>query len=70
MGDYISINDALPEDGQRVITKYDGVYEDRGAYKNKGVLFWLDRGSLHFGGFDEIDGKGSQPATHWKPLND
>ena len=69
MSDYISVKDKLPDDDTRVIAKYDGVYSGRGEVFNRGVLFWLDEcGNPHFGGFAEIDGKGSQPATHWKPL--
>jgi len=65
MSDYISVKDRLPDDDTRVIAKYDGVYSGRG------VLFWLDEcGNPHFGGFAEIDGRGSQPATHWKPLEE
>ena len=71
MSDYISVKDRLPDDDTRVIAKYDGVYSGRGEVFNRGVLFWLDEGgNPHFGGFAEIDGRGSQPATHWKPLEE
>jgi hypothetical protein len=66
---WISVEDVLPHDNTRVITRYQGVYDNRGVYRNKGVLFWLDEGgNAHFGGFAEIDGRGSQPATHWMHL--
>jgi len=71
MGQYISVQDRLPELGERVITKYEGVYEDRGAYENTGVEYWVDTSkNNHFGGLEELDGRGSQPATHWKRLRD
>ena len=58
---YISVNEKLPKTGQKVIAKYEGVYSDRP------VVFWRDYNmGTHFGRIDEPDGKGSQPATHWK----
>ena len=61
MEDWIDVNDALPTDDTRVDCKYEGVYALR-----ENVLFWRDTGNAHFGGFLEPDGKGSQPATHWR----
>jgi len=64
MSDWISIEDRLPDDDTRVDCKFEGVYELR-----ENILFWVgESGRGHFGGFLEIDGKGSQPATHWMPL--
>lgn len=58
-----SVNTSLPAHSQRVICKYDGVYDARI------VTFWRDDGgNTHFGLPGEPDGKGSQPATHWTPL--
>lgn len=63
MKSYISVNDELPRQGQKILAKYEGVYTDRVVY------FWRDwELTNHFGRIDEQDGKGSQPATHWKPL--
>lgn len=60
---WISVKDALPEHGQRVIARYTGVYNDRV------VTFWIDGGNNpHFGSINEPDSKGSQPATHWMPI--
>ena len=57
---FYRVSDKLPKDGQRVIAKYAGVYNARI------VTFWKDGGgNNHFGLLNEIDGKGSQPATHW-----
>lgn len=61
MSDWISIDDAMPRTGQKVLAKYEGVYDCRL------VTFWTDYAlTPHFGCIDEPDGKGSQPATHWK----
>lgn len=60
--DWIRVRDRLPKDDTRVDCRYIGVYELR-----KNILFWKDGVNNHFGGFAEIDGKGSQPATHWRP---
>jgi len=63
MSEYISVEECLPIDGQKVVAKFEGVYEGRR------VTFWFDTGGgSHFGAIDELDGKGSQPATHWMPL--
>lgn len=60
---WISVKEKLPRNGQRVIAIYSGVYIHRL------VNFWKDCGdNPHFGYPDESDGKGSQPATHWMPL--
>lgn len=58
---WVSVNDRLPPDNTRIDCKYEGVYELR-----ENILFWYDQENHHFGGFLEIDGKGSQPATHWR----
>jgi len=58
-----SVETKLPAHGQRVICKYQGVYDARI------VTFWRDTGNnAHFGLPGESDGKGSQPASHWMPL--
>ena len=63
MNDYISIEDKMPRTGQKVLAKFEGVYTDRL------VTFWRDYDmGTHFGRIDEADGKGSQPATHWKEI--
>ena len=60
---WISVRERLPKDGQRVISSYAGVYDYRI------VTFWKDGGdNAHFGTSGDLDGKGSQPATHWMPL--
>lgn len=60
---WISVKDRLPENGQRVLARYDGVYDYRI------VEFWYNRPEdHHFGSPNEPDRKGSQPATHWHPL--
>jgi Protein of unknown function (DUF551) len=60
--DWIRVIDRLPDDDTRINARYLGVYDLR-----ENILFWLDvDGTGHFGGFSEIDGKGSQPATHWQ----
>lgn len=62
---WTSVKDKLPHHFQRVICKYEGVYDDRI------VTFWNERDSNtghHFGLHTERDGRGSQPATHWRPL--
>jgi hypothetical protein len=56
-GKWIACADALPEVGERVLAKYEGVYGPRV------VTFWRDSVNLHFGEPPE-----SQPATHWHPL--
>lgn len=59
---WISVEDRLPKDGDTVDAKYDGVYAIRSC-----ITFWNDFGGRkHFGHIDEHDGKGSQPATHWR----
>lgn len=61
--DWIPVKERLPQDGQTVMAHYKGVYDYRLVY------FWLDGGNQpHFGGVDEPDGRGSQPATHWMEL--
>lgn len=61
MSEYISVNKILPKNGQKVFAKFEGVYKDRK------VVFWRDsRLIAQFGRIDEPDGKGSQPATHWR----
>lgn len=65
MTDWIDVNDKMPDDDTRVDAIYKGVYE--GATARRNILYWEDEGgNPHFGGFSEIDGKGSQPATHWR----
>ena len=65
MSDWIDIKDQKPENDTRVDAMYKGVYE--GVWARRNILYWEDEnGSSHFGGFAEIDGKGSQPATHWR----
>ena len=60
---WIPVSEMLPQDGQKVICRYDGVYEARLCG------FWTDgKNYPHFGYPGETDGKGSQPATHWMPL--
>lgn len=60
---WISVETRLPEHDERVACKYEGVY----SYRE--VTFWNDSGNHpHFGMINEPDGKGSQPATHWKYL--
>ena len=59
---WISVGDSLPIVGQLVYAKSEGVYTDRI------VTFWRRAKWPHFGRLDEHDGKGSQPATHWRPL--
>jgi hypothetical protein len=54
----------LPMSGDTVIARYEGVYDSRI------VVFWMDRDEFpHFGLPDEADGRGSQPATHWRLLH-
>lgn len=49
--------------GAIVLAKYEGVYTARQ------VTFWRDgAGNPHFGLPTELDGRGSQPATHWRPI--
>lgn len=52
----------LPQPGQVVEARYEGVYDRRI------VTYWFDGRNRHFGLPNEPDGKGSQPATHWRPL--
>lgn len=60
---WVSVKDMLPENGQRVVAHYAGVYNHRV------VEFWYnDPEHYHFGSPHEPDGRGSQPATHWHPL--
>jgi len=60
---WIPVRERLPRDGQKVLCRYDGVYECRLCW------FWIDSGGTHhFGYVSEDDGRGSQPATHWMPL--
>jgi len=64
MSGWIDVSKKMPDNDTRVDCKYNGVYNLR-----KNILFWIDEGGAsHFGGFAEIDGKGSQPATHWRPV--
>jgi hypothetical protein len=51
--EWVSVDDRLPEEGQKVISRYTGVYD------YDVVTFWRDTANIHFG---------HQPATHWKPL--
>lgn len=58
-----NVKHKLPDKGQRVIAIYKGVY------RHRIVTFWIDAGNAwHFGTPEELDGKGSQPATHWHEL--
>jgi len=53
-------DEGILQDGDLVLTRYEGVYGWRL------VTYWIDAGGIsHFGMPDEIDGKGSQPATHY-----
>lgn len=59
---WVSVDDHLPDNGDIVDAKYEGVYECR-----ESIVFWVDPGGgHHFGVHCEKDGKGSQPATHWR----
>lgn len=61
--EYILIGEKLPDDGEKVLAQFTGIYLDRK------VTYWIDKGgNSHFGAIDELDGKGSQPATHWRKL--
>ena len=60
---WIRVKDRLPNDGQKVVSAYQGVYDYRIVTFSKS-----SGGPPHFGGPMEMDGKGSQPATHWMPL--
>jgi len=53
-GGWISVKDKLPEAGQLVIAKYEGIYEPRV------VTYWFDGTHHHFGK------PASEPATHWR----
>ena len=55
-----SVETSLPRDGQKVFARYEGVYDMRP------VTFWRDTSNGHFGLPTEPDGRGSQPATHWR----
>lgn len=58
---WVKVEDKKPHNGQRIVTKYDGVYTDRVCH------FWRgSAGDEHFGYHNEADGRGSQPATHWR----
>ena len=60
MTKWIRTKTAMPSNNERVLAKYEGVYDARI------VTFWRDGGGRpHFGLPSEADGKGSQPATHW-----
>lgn len=60
---YISVMEKLPQNGWEVLAKFDGIYFDRE------VTFSYDiGGNYHFGNINEADGRGSQPATHWKKI--
>lgn len=59
---WICIKDELPKINTRVDVMYKGVYELR-----SNILFWEDDdGFQYFGSFNEYDGKGAQPVTHWR----
>jgi hypothetical protein len=60
---WISVHSAAPDEGDVVACKYEGVYDFRI------VTFWRDTANRHFGLPDERDGKGSQPATHWREIS-
>ena len=60
MTKWIRTKTAMPSNNERVLAKYEGVYDARI------VTFWRDGGGRpHFGLPSEADGKGSQPATYW-----
>ena len=59
---FIPTTKRLPDNMQRVIAHYQGVYDYRV------VTFWQDQVNDHFGLPNERDGRGSQPATHWCAL--
>lgn len=59
MSNWNSVDVKLPEQNQRVLAKYEGVYGPRV------VTFWFDGTNTHFG-----DPPMSQPATHWHLLPD
>jgi hypothetical protein len=62
---WIPIDERLPKPGEKVVCRYEGVYE------NRHCTFWIDPGEgPHFGLPEEEDGKGSQPATHWIPAHE
>lgn len=62
---WIPVNRGYPLKGHKVEAKYEGVYDSRI------VTYWEDMGgNSHFGAINEADGKGSQPATHWRYLPD
>lgn len=58
--EWISVWEAMPKPHSKVICKYHGVYDRRE------VTYWEDGVNTHFGLINEPDGKGSQPATHWR----
>lgn len=51
--EWISVDDRLPQDNTKVLSRYEGVYDC------DVVMFWRDTSNPHFG---------HNPATHWKPL--
>lgn len=60
---WIRVEDRLPRQYQEVLASYKGVYDYRI------VIFWKEKdGTPHFGAPHSLDGRGSQPATHWCPL--
>ena len=64
MTKWIRTKTTMPSNNERVLAKYEGVYDSRI------VTFWRDGGGFpHFGLPTEADGKGSQPATHWAKLS-
>lgn len=58
---WIPVSQKLPEDGEEVICCYVGVYGPRI------VKVWTDTTRTHFG--LPSSRHGSQPATHWMPIN-
>lgn len=54
---WISVKDRYPENGARVLAKYEGVYGPTV------VTYWYDGINHHFG-----DPPFSNPATHWCPI--
>ena len=56
-------DDGYPDKDEWVLTAYAGVYPPR--Y----VKHWIAGTTHHFGGPQaDLDGKGSQPITHWMPV--
>ena len=59
---WVPVSERLPDENQQVLAKYEG-------YAIRLVVYWIDEdGKGYFGLNDEWDGKGSQPATHWRPI--